>query len=178
MFFCTLSALIALTAVAVSSVRAESHTITFVNKCGFGTPTLIQGPNVLSTGAPYTISGPLIDAIAYLQTGSCGFDGENCLTVEITLVNPTFPGLGSGTDLTLIPPHAFSVATGFEYSNGCNGTGADCTSNTCSGAFHSPTDTSVVVVCQTNDVGIVVRFLVPSSFRADGFLDHLLLRSG
>jgi hypothetical protein len=52
---------------------------------------LIQGPNTLSTGGAYTSNGPLIGAIAYLQTGSCGFNGENCITVETTLVC-TFPG--------------------------------------------------------------------------------------
>ncbi|KAJ7639970.1 hypothetical protein DFH06DRAFT_1478010 [Mycena polygramma] len=158
MFFRTKSALIALTAVAVSSVRAESHTVTFSNKCGFGTPTLIQGPNVLSTGAAYTSNGPLISAIAYLQTGSCGFNGDNCLTVETTLVNPTSPGSGSSTDLTLIPPHAFSVSTGFGYYNGCDGAGADCTSGNCPTAFYVPTDTHVQVACQTNDVDLVITF--------------------
>ncbi|KAJ7670004.1 hypothetical protein DFH06DRAFT_1293927 [Mycena polygramma] len=158
MFFRTKSALIALTAVAVSSVRAESHTVTFSNKCGFGTPTLIQGPNVLSTGAAYTSNGPLISAIAYLQTGSCGFNGDNCLTVETTLVNPTSSGSGSSTDLTLIPPHAFSVTTGFGYYNGCDNTGADCSSGSCTTAFHVPTDTQVQVACQTNDVDLVITF--------------------
>jgi hypothetical protein len=33
-------------------------------------PTLIQGSKVLSTGGAYTIGGPLISAIAYLQTGA------------------------------------------------------------------------------------------------------------
>jgi hypothetical protein len=32
------------------------------------------------------VNGPLIGGIAYLQTGNCGFNGENCLIVEITLV--------------------------------------------------------------------------------------------
>ncbi|KAJ6471599.1 hypothetical protein C8R47DRAFT_1222128 [Mycena vitilis] len=158
MFFRTLSALIALTAVTVSGVRAETHTVSFVDNCGFGTPTLIQGENVLSTGAPYTTNGPLISAIAYLQTGSCGFNGENCTTVEITLANPTSPGVGSIADLTLIPPHAFSVATSVEYSSGCNGTGAACTSSNCPTAYHLPTDPPVEVSCQTDNVGIVITF--------------------
>ncbi|KAJ6471600.1 hypothetical protein C8R47DRAFT_1324916 [Mycena vitilis] len=158
MFFRTKSALVALTAVAVGGVHAESHTVSFVNNCGSGTPTLIQGPNVLSTGAAYTSQGSLISAIAYLQTGSCGFNGENCLTVETTLVNPTSPGSGSSTDLTLIPPHSFSVPTGFKYSNGCDGAGAHCTSGTCTTAFHVSTDTQVQVACQTNDVDLTITF--------------------
>ncbi|KAJ7108148.1 hypothetical protein C8R44DRAFT_884914 [Mycena epipterygia] len=75
-----------LIATVVDSVRAETHTIHFINNCGFGTPTLVQGSNVLSTGGTnlnfgnartcieydphldFTTNG-LIDAIAYLQTG-------------------------------------------------------------------------------------------------------------
>ena len=39
-----------------------------LNSCGFGTPILIQGPNVLSTGGPYTYNGPIRSAIAYVST--------------------------------------------------------------------------------------------------------------
>ena len=38
-----------------------------LNRCGYGTPTLIQGPNVLSTGGPYTFNGPIRSAIAYVS---------------------------------------------------------------------------------------------------------------
>ncbi|KAJ3500448.1 hypothetical protein NLJ89_g9790 [Agrocybe chaxingu] len=118
--------LAALLAAAVIGVRAETHTIHFDNRCGFGTPTLIQGGNVLSTGADYTVDRPIFGAIAYLQTGNCGFNGERCTLIETTLVNPTSPGGGSSTDISLIPPHSFSVTSGFGYYNGCDGAGADC----------------------------------------------------
>ncbi|KAF8320240.1 hypothetical protein F5887DRAFT_1087898 [Amanita rubescens] len=149
-----------LSALAFAAViRAETHTITFQNNCGFGTPTLIQGPNVLSTGGAYTSNGPLISLIAYLQNGSqCGFNGEGCTTIETTLVNPTSPGSGSSTDISLIPPHAFSVTAGFGYYNGCDGTGADCTSSTCPTAFFKPDDTQVQVACQVDDVNLVITF--------------------
>ncbi|KAJ7478205.1 glycopeptide [Mycena latifolia] len=148
-------------ALGIAMVRAETHTITFTNNCGFGTPTLIQGPNVLSTGQTFTIQGPLRGAIAYLQTGRCGFNGENCIIVETSLVNPTTPGSGSSTDLSLIPPHAFSVTTGFGYFNGCQPAGADCTNpndpSHCP-AFHNPGDTGVQVACQANDVNLAITF--------------------
>ncbi|VDB98556.1 unnamed protein product [Peniophora sp. CBMAI 1063] len=61
---------------AITSVRAETHTISFVNNCGFGTPTLVsQSGVILSTGAPYTANGEIVGAIAYLQTGACGLNG-------------------------------------------------------------------------------------------------------
>ncbi|KAJ7605191.1 glycopeptide [Roridomyces roridus] len=144
-------------AFAVSAVRGESHTVTFVNKCGKGMPRLIQGSSTLSTGAAHTVNGPLIGAIAYLQTGSCGFNGESCTMVETTLKNPTTPGSGSSTDITLIAPHKFSVTTGFKYTNGCS-TGADCTSASCKTAFHVSTDTQVQVACQANNVNLEITF--------------------
>ncbi|KAJ7610521.1 glycopeptide [Roridomyces roridus] len=153
------TATLALLAFAVSAVRGESHTVTFDNRCGFGTPTLIsQTGQVLSTGASVTINGPLIGAIGYLQTGSCGFNGEGCTLLETTLRNPPSPGAGSSTDLSLIPPHSFSVTTGFGYFNGCDNTGADCTGPSCNTAFHVPTDTFVQVECETNDVDLVITF--------------------
>ncbi|KAJ7093407.1 Glp-like protein [Mycena belliarum] len=141
-----------------AGVHAERHTVIFDNRCGRGTPMLIQGPNVLSTGGAYTSNGPLNSAIAYLQTGSCGFNGDGCTMVETTLKNPTTPGGGSSTDITLIPPHSFSVTTGFGYYNGCDNTGADCTNANCPTAFHFFNDNHVQVQCQKNDVNLVVTF--------------------
>ncbi|CAK5270758.1 unnamed protein product [Mycena citricolor] len=153
-----LSCLAARTGARALAPRGESHTVSFVNKCGFGTPTLIQGPNVLSSGAPFTSNGPLVAAIAYLQTGACGFNGDGCTMVETTLVNPTSPGAGSSTDLTLIAPHSFSVTTGFGYYNGCDGAGADCTGPDCPTAFKVSTDNQVQVQCEANNVNLAITF--------------------
>ncbi|KAJ7635684.1 hypothetical protein DFH06DRAFT_1336342 [Mycena polygramma] len=158
MFFSIKAATAAFLAIAVKSVFAETHTITFNNNCKFGTPTLIQGPNVLSTGGPYTINGPLRGAIAYLQTGGCGFNGEGCTLIETTLVNPTTDGSGSSTDISLIPPHSFSVTTGFGYLNGCQPAGADCDNQNCPTAFHQPGDTWVQVPCQLDNANLVITF--------------------
>ncbi|KAF7322057.1 Glycopeptide [Mycena kentingensis (nom. inval.)] len=157
MFFRAAVSALAILAFA-SGAQAETHTITFDNRCGFGTPKLIQNGKILSSGAPYTFNGPIPAAIAYLQTGSCGFNGDGCTMVETTLKNPTSPGAGSSTDITLIPPHKFSVTTGFGYYNGCDGAGADCKGANCNTAFHVPTDTFVQVQCQTNNVNLVVTF--------------------
>ncbi|KZV69258.1 glycopeptide [Peniophora sp. CONT] len=148
----------ALVATALSGVSAETHIVTFDNRCGTGTPMLKANGQTLSTGGAYTSNGPLRAAIAYLQTGVCGDNGENCLTVETTLVNPTTPGSGSSTDLTLIPPHAFQTTSGFAYYSGCDGAGADCTSGSCSTAFFQPDDTHVQVGCQANNVNLVITF--------------------
>ncbi|KAJ7212819.1 glycopeptide [Mycena haematopus] len=151
-------ATLAVIAVAAGQALAESHTVTFSNKCGFGTPTLIgQGGAVLSTGGAYTTNGQLIGAIAYLQTGGCGFNGEGCTLVETTLKNPSSAGSGSSTDLSLIPPHSFSVTTGFGYYGACSPAGADCNNANCNTAFHVPSDTYVQVACQEDNVNLVVR---------------------
>ncbi|KAF9465153.1 hypothetical protein BDZ94DRAFT_411962 [Collybia nuda] len=143
---------------AVVGTRAEQHTVHFDNRCGFGTPTLVRAGQILSTGGDFSINGPLTATIAYLQTGNCGLNGERCTLIETTLINPTSPGSGSSTDISLIPPLSFSVTSGFGYFNGCDGAGADCNNANCNTAFHSPGDTQVQVACQSNDVNLVITF--------------------
>ncbi|KAI0645548.1 hypothetical protein C8Q79DRAFT_911084 [Trametes meyenii] len=143
---------------AFQVARAEQHTIRFDNKCGKGTPQLIQGGKVLSTGQDYTSNGPFSAGIAYLQTGGCGFNGENCSLLEMTLVNPTAPGAGSSTDISLITPHAFNVETSFSYFGGCDGQGATCADNKCKSAFFIPDDNQVQVQCETENVNLLITF--------------------
>ncbi|GAB1517401.1 hypothetical protein RhiTH_000449 [Rhizoctonia solani] len=158
--FSTLFSTLAVALVASVGVQAERHVVHFDNRCGYGTPTLIQGGRVLSTGGDYVSNGPLVAAIAYLQTGACGFNGENCSLLETTLKNPTCAGCGSSTDVSLIPPHKFSVTTGFGYYNGCDGTGNNCKSAGCcpGGAFCTPTDYQSQRQCQANDVNLAITF--------------------
>ncbi|KAG8683578.1 hypothetical protein FRC11_013352 [Ceratobasidium sp. 423] len=153
----TLTVALAITA----SAQAESHTVTFKNNCGKGTPKLIQaGKTLHSGGGSYKHNGPLMAAIAYLQTGECLLNGDKCTTLETTLRNPPFPGAGSSTDVTLIPPHKFSVAVGFHYMNGCDGVGNRCGSASCcpNGAFCKPDDYQSQRQCQANNVDFVVTF--------------------
>ncbi|KAI0321567.1 hypothetical protein OF83DRAFT_1168312 [Amylostereum chailletii] len=44
------------------------------------------------------------------------------------------------------------------YENGCDGAGADCTSGSCTTAFHKSTDTHVQVACQSDNVNLVITF--------------------
>ncbi|KAJ7919945.1 hypothetical protein B0H13DRAFT_1573659, partial [Mycena leptocephala] len=94
----------------------------------------------------YHSPGPLIRAIAYLQTGACGFSGEGCTLVETTLTNGF-----SSTDISLIPPHAFSVTSGFGYYNGCDRAGADCQR-----PFENPNETWKQVGCPAANVNLAV----------------------
>ncbi|KAJ7462289.1 hypothetical protein B0H11DRAFT_2054923 [Mycena galericulata] len=145
-----------------ATVRAESHTIKFNNQCGFGTPQLIQGGNVLTTTS-YTSTGELSSAIAYLQTGSCGFNGEQCTLLEMTMTNPTVVGGGSSADISLITPHTFNVATSIEFYGGCDGVGTTCGSESCATAFKQPDDTWVQVACQDDNANLLITFCPDSS---------------
>ncbi|KAJ7220844.1 hypothetical protein GGX14DRAFT_559630 [Mycena pura] len=156
---------IAILAVVVRDVAAEKHTITFTNDCevGLGTPVLMQGDNTLSTGPqPFTIDGPLVGAIAFLQTGRCGgfggLPGNGCGIVEINLVDPSMSGSNSTADISLIFPFPFNVVLGFEYFNGCDGLGANCTDDACPGARHVPTDIAQIITCDADNVGLAISF--------------------
>ncbi|KAJ7144474.1 glycopeptide [Mycena epipterygia] len=149
-------------AIAAGNVRAETHTVQFTNQCGFGTPTLVQAGKVLSAGA-FTSNGPFLGAIAFLQTGSCGVNGEGCTIVEASLTNAGV----SSADLSVIPPHTFSVATGFAFFNGCDGAGLDCTTANCPTAFQTPEDVSPTVECTSANVNLeVTHSLFASMHRA------------
>ncbi|GJE97623.1 glycopeptide [Phanerochaete sordida] len=158
MFSSRIIVALAASAALFTGVYAEQHTVTFVNNCGFGTPLLKSNGQTLSTGQTVTFGGPLISAIAFLQTGGCGDNGEGCTLIETTLRNPTSPGSGSSTDISLIPPHEFSVTSGFGYYGGCEPAGADCTYNGCPDAFYNPYQTGVQVACQVDNVNLAITF--------------------
>ncbi|KAK7457805.1 hypothetical protein VKT23_010147 [Stygiomarasmius scandens] len=151
---------LAFISLAIVGVNAESHTITFDNRCGFGTPHLLQATTSVSTGEDFTVDGPFTSGFAFLQTGDCGTNGENCMLIEITLMNPNSitAGLASSADITLISPHSFNVPAGFAFFNGCDGVGQACSNPSCPSAFHSPSDNQVVTVCQSKDVNLAIIF--------------------
>ncbi|KAJ3763596.1 hypothetical protein EV360DRAFT_91791 [Lentinula raphanica] len=82
------------------------------------------------------------------QLRNCGFNGENCGIIEMTLDNPTVSGSGSSADISYIPP----------FYGGCDGSGASCTSSDCSEAFFQSDQTYVQVACQTDNVNILITF--------------------
>ncbi|KAI0266973.1 hypothetical protein BC834DRAFT_822858 [Gloeopeniophorella convolvens] len=148
-------ALAALTAAA--AVRAESHTISFDNQCGKGTPQIVIGGQIVSNGEPWTTgsqAGIACLTVAWRRAGNCGLNGENCSLLEFNLNNPApgCEGCGSSTDISLIDPHALNVPVAFEYVDGCNGQGNSCSTPDCAGAFHNPDDWQTQVACQTDNV--------------------------
>ncbi|KAL1745510.1 hypothetical protein HDZ31DRAFT_36279 [Schizophyllum fasciatum] len=142
-------------ALAVAALAlAETHTIHFDNACGYGTPVIYQNFQKIASG-DHTFQGEARSVIAFLQTGKCGANGEGCTMVETTLINNGV----SSTDVTLIPPHTFSVPTGFGYYNGCDGVGNNCQSANCPGAFHKTNDYGAQRQCTGhNNVNLAITF--------------------
>ncbi|EED85516.1 hypothetical protein POSPLDRAFT_96422 [Postia placenta Mad-698-R] len=133
-------------ALAFAQVNAESHTVIFTNQCDFGTPILrASNGDILSVGGDYTSDGPL--------TGPCGDNGEGCTVIETTLQNDY-----SSTDISLVPPHKFSVTGGFGYFDGCNGAGADCAYSTCPTALLYSNQTWLQVACTDLNVNLAITF--------------------
>ncbi|KAF9476658.1 hypothetical protein BDN70DRAFT_882125 [Pholiota conissans] len=131
---------------AVIGARA-SHTISFINNCGFGTPTLLQGNTVLSTGGAFTSNG-WPSAIAFLQTGSCGINGEDCTFVDIT---PTNSGSGVSVNISVPPPPLSARGSvKFAFTNGCSGT------ETCTGTKCATTP----VECDAPNANLAITFCV------------------
>ncbi|KAJ3012317.1 hypothetical protein HKX48_006344 [Thoreauomyces humboldtii] len=149
-------------AAMAATASAEQHRITFTNRCGSGTPTIVQGNNVWT--GDQTFDGPFSSWIAYLQTWDhrCGYNGENCVVVEGTLQDPNNgPGSGSSVDVSLIAPHAFTNNIGFGFYGGdntCNGLGNDCPDANCGPqhAFYKPDDYACQVGCQARDVNLAI----------------------
>ncbi|KAI0706951.1 glycopeptide [Fomitopsis betulina] len=152
--FSNINTALLVAAAGVLHVHAETHIVSFTNNCGYGTPYL-WGPNgaLYSTGDTVEFVGEAQGLIAYLQTGNCGDDGEGCTLVEATLINGA-----SSADISLIPPHAFSVTSGFGYYDGCDGAGADCTYDGCPDAFYQSDQTWVQVGCSADNVNLAITF--------------------
>ncbi|KAH9830046.1 uncharacterized protein C8Q71DRAFT_727798 [Rhodofomes roseus] len=141
-------------AVAFLQVNAESHTDTFNNKCGRGTPYLYsQTGQLLSTGEAWTSDGEALGLIATHLLGGCGTNGEECTLVEATLKNGA-----SSADISLIPPHVFSVTSGLGYYDGCDDDGTDCTSASCPKAYRKPGDNFAIVGCSADNVNLAFTF--------------------
>ncbi|QRV78079.1 hypothetical protein RhiJN_06094 [Ceratobasidium sp. AG-Ba] len=143
--------------VGAVGVAAESHTITFINKCGSGTPTIVnQTGKVVSTGNSYTINGSFVGGRAFLVNGACKLYGVGCTVVEMTLDESHV----SAADISLISPFAFSTPAAFAFKGGCDGASNSCTSAKCcpTGAYCTPADDQATRACTAKNVGLEITF--------------------
>ncbi|KAN0101273.1 hypothetical protein V8E55_001257 [Tylopilus felleus] len=141
-------------ALRANADSAETHTIKFINKSVISSPSLMyNGQDVLNGSDTYTSTGTYSGIAFSSRLGPCNTNGENCVLLETTLINPTCAGCGSSTDISLIPPHAYNVETSFAYYNGCDGQGQTCSGPNCtSSAFFASNDNFVQVECQITNV--------------------------
>ncbi|KZP16081.1 hypothetical protein FIBSPDRAFT_934811 [Athelia psychrophila] len=140
---------------ALAGIVSAGHSVGIVNNCGSGTP-MMDGPDtgLINVSGGYSTSGDMTGWIIYLQTGQCGANGENCLTVEGTL-NGGF----SSVDISDIAPHAINVPTAFSYTNGAGG--KYCASGNCpcnDAAFCQPTDYGAQVGSSDPNASITITF--------------------
>ncbi|KAJ7638148.1 hypothetical protein B0H17DRAFT_1216809 [Mycena rosella] len=123
-----------------------------------------------SYSSDFTINGPLLGAIAYLQTGENILDIIEMMTSrqpakvvadsmakaapwsKPALCNNGF----SSAELSLIPSHSFFVTIGFGFFDGCDGAGADCTFPRCEPEFTDPSQTFKQVGCGAANVNLAV----------------------
>ncbi|KAH9969317.1 hypothetical protein BGW80DRAFT_1176971, partial [Lactifluus volemus] len=82
-------------------------------------------------------------------SGPCGFNGEQCLLVEINLNNPGCPGCGSFADMSSFHRTADGNCS---WINGCDGQGVSCSTPDCLTAYHESNNNQVLISCQTDNV--------------------------
>ncbi|KAJ7815455.1 hypothetical protein B0H13DRAFT_2381058 [Mycena leptocephala] len=133
---------------------------------GFTAKPYLHTSNFLNALCPAI--GQFTKKIAFLQTGRCGgfggLPGNGCGLVETTLVNPSTDGSNSSTAIDLIFPQLpFQCGPGFEYFNGFDGQGANCTNDGCPGALHLPTDTAPIITCDADNVNLAISFCALTS---------------
>lgn len=135
----------AIAALSAAVVKAESHTVSFINNCGYGLPTLEQGGESIGINENYTYinDGPLTNAVAYLDTGDCGFYGSGCTSFDFTLEN--------GDSSAIYALNGYNVPGGFQYYHGCSGS-FNCTNENCGDLLIQEID------CSANNVDIRFTF--------------------
>ncbi|KAH9830061.1 glycopeptide [Rhodofomes roseus] len=140
----------------------EQHIVSIVNNCGKGYPVLggLDGRQFYPTSEPVVFVGPALGLFSYLQytdddgNNVCEQNGEGCTTIEASLNSN-----GSSADISLVPPHAFSVTTGFGYYDGCDGAGLDCTNADCPGAKkHNSSQGWLPISCSAANVSLGITF--------------------
>ncbi|EIM91695.1 uncharacterized protein STEHIDRAFT_182923 [Stereum hirsutum FP-91666 SS1] len=133
-----------------------SHSVTMINRCGYGTPTLDQIPsNTLATGTGEVYTNDTLNSgQIFLNTGDCGPNGGHCTVVTANLGVEL--DQGSSVVVNLIPNNSFTVPIQFSYYNGCDGAGVSCSS--CEYAVRDPSEDSGIVNCSNVTASIRVIF--------------------
>ncbi|KAH9931892.1 uncharacterized protein B0H18DRAFT_1208712 [Fomitopsis serialis] len=137
----------------------ETHYVSLVNNCGQGYPVLggLYG-EFYNASETSLFKGPAWGLIAYLQ-----YTDNNGMHLAAFYARPMVLSLLDrkqriSVDITLVPPHEFSVTTGFGYYGGCDGSGLDCTSADCIEAKHDSSQGDRQIACTAPNVNLAITF--------------------
>ncbi|KAJ6607586.1 hypothetical protein B0H10DRAFT_2071080 [Mycena sp. CBHHK59/15] len=122
-----------------------THSVQFVNNCGFGIPSLVQfSDGKILTGPLSNYTGDSVRAIGFLDQGLCGSTSNlNCTSLDINL------GASERNTSYIAVLHApFSVPVSYTFSQGCSTSGL-CLDQTC------PRDP---LECNAPDANVFVTF--------------------
>ncbi|KAJ7087100.1 hypothetical protein C8R44DRAFT_991388 [Mycena epipterygia] len=119
----------------------RSHSVQFINNCGFGAPSLQSTDGQLLSGASVNFSGKFVRGIGFLDQGTCGSaTTSNCTSLEINLE-------GNSSHVRILKTH-FSVPVSFVFSQGCSSSG-QCLNQACS---------RHLLECRSRDASVSVTF--------------------
>ncbi|KAL0477207.1 gamma-glutamyl phosphate reductase proA [Acrasis kona] len=104
---------------ATIAVVFAGHKIEVVNRCG-GRALLmytgIPGGRPIDVNNGYYTDGDLRSFIIYRQGGSCGLNGENCITVEGSLFNTPDGRAQNSVNLSLVGSHKINNPASFTFA--------------------------------------------------------------
>ncbi|KAJ7590425.1 hypothetical protein C8J56DRAFT_592308 [Mycena floridula] len=136
-------------------VNAE-HSVVMQNSCGTGVPTLDKVPSLVLNTRTSMYTNETIKAVAFLNTGVCGPNGEHCTVVDIELGTRSD---GSSTALiSLVPPNRFTVPVSFVYFNGCDGASQTCRTAGCPNAGNVDFARQGIVQCAAPEASLSIIF--------------------
>ncbi|QRV85800.1 hypothetical protein RhiJN_13818 [Ceratobasidium sp. AG-Ba] len=161
LYLITIATAAAISVSAAPKHKGEKHTVTFVNKCLFGTPKLQRNGRILNEKGKtsYTEDGRLT-ATAWLEYDKCGENGEKCSLVVIDLENGTQSNnADSSVYIDLSAQYGYSVPVKFQYQGPCNG-GNQCLSESCcpDGAACDSNYQSAERQCLGNNANLEITF--------------------
>ncbi|KAE9409376.1 hypothetical protein BT96DRAFT_970278 [Gymnopus androsaceus JB14] len=171
-----LIALIAM--IFVAGTRAETHTVSFLNNCGEGTPTLMQNGARFLLEKITQLTVFLIRPSRISTSPVCA-NGADCTAVVITLSNEivispttTYNVHRFGSSSSLLCRYRIRVRCApmaktiqvltrnsiDRYYNGCDDLGADCLEAGCIEGYQSGDTAIPQIICEDDNADIVITF--------------------
>jgi len=143
----------------VTLVRAEVHTLTFVNNCHVGVPQFVRSPGTLATetsSSVWTSNIPgYLNGIAWLDWDDnmgCGLDVDDVKCPHVTVNLDNNHPVGQSSASINIPKEEYYGGIKYRFTGGSNG---DCDS-IAAGCYNQAC--VVQNECDDNDVNLEITF--------------------